>query len=93
MLSHRGFGRIDLPVIMCRKSIHCCQSNITVKAYSVYFLQILGDSGAQIELSVVFGRKAARFDEAGVFKGLYWHFWRVVDCVWVYKLLLLADRN
>lgn len=93
MLSYRGFGRIDLPVITCRKSIHCCQSNITIKAYSVYFLQILDDSGAQIELPVVFGRKAARFDEAGVLKGLYWHLWRVVDSVWVYKLLLLAERN
>lgn len=90
MLSYRGFGRIDLPVITCRKSIHCCQSNITIKACSVYFFQILDDSGAQIELPVVFGRKAARFDEAGVLKGPYWQFWRVV---WVYKLLLLVERN
>lgn len=62
-------------------------------AYGVYFLQILDDSGAQIELPVVFGRKAARFDEAGVLKGPYWHFWEVVDSVWVYKLLLLVERN
>ncbi len=36
----------------------------------MYFLQILGDSWAQIELPVVFVRKAVRFDEAGVLKGL-----------------------
>lgn len=64
-----------------------------MKAHSVYFLQILDDLGAQIEFPVAFGRKADRFDEAGVLKGLYWHFWRVVDSVRVYKLLLLAERN
>lgn len=45
-----------------------------MKAYSVYFLWILDDLGDQIELPVVFGRKAVRFDEAGVLKGLYWRF-------------------
>lgn len=39
-----------------------------MKAYSVYFLQVLHEPGAQIVLPVVFGRKAARFDEAGVLK-------------------------
>lgn len=46
----------------------------------------------QIEFPVVFGRKAARFDEAGVLKGLYCHFWRVIDSIWGYKLLLLVER-
>lgn len=87
------FGRIDLPVITCRKSIHCCQSNITMKAYNVYFPQILDDSGDQIELPVVFGGRAERFDEAGVLKGLYWHFRWADDSDCVYKLFLLAERN
>lgn len=55
-----GFGGIDLPVITSRKSIHCCQSNITMKEYSVcvsFFLQILDDFRAQTELPVVLEEK------------------------------------
>lgn len=58
-----GFGGIDLPVITSRKSIHCCQSNITMKEYSVcvcfffFFLQILDDFGAQTELPIVLEEK------------------------------------
>lgn len=60
----------------------------------MYFLQIFNDLGAQIELPLLFGKKKrARFDEAGVLKGLHWRFRRVVDRTEVYKLLLLAERN
>lgn len=55
------FLRIDLPVIMCRKSICCCQSNIRAQLRRVHILQVLHDLSAQTQLAAMWRRKGSSF--------------------------------
>lgn len=55
------FLRIDLPVIMCRKSICCCQSNSRTKLGSVSILHVFEGLSAQMQLAAICRWKSCWF--------------------------------